>query len=142
MTFAVYNVSIRGKRRNYMKRKMIIGAAVAALICVCIALNARILEPEVFTGSWYRQGDGVRYIFDDGMIVCADHEVIALGDAVFSGAYSFAKDRAAIFVVDDQGVGEVVELHLVHRSTGDVLCESKDGKEIIWFCRSRDEAMN
>ena len=88
-----------------MKRKVIIGAGITALICVCIALNAKILEPKDFTGAWYRAGDGMLYIFEDGIIECADKEIIVLDNAVFSGAYSFAKDKAAIVVVDDNGVG-------------------------------------
>ena len=121
-----------------MKRKLIIGAVIAALICVCIALNCKIVDPADYTGTWYRAGDGMLYIFDEGIIECADKEIIILDDAVFSGAYSFAKNKAAIFVVDDQGVGEVVELYLVHMSEGDVLCERKDGIEIVWFCRNRE----
>ena len=78
------------------------------------------------------------YIFEDGIIECADKEIIVLDNAVFSGAYSFAKDKAAIFVIDDHGVGEVVELYLVHKPDGDVLCERKDGNELIWFCRNRE----
>lgn len=42
-----------------MKRKVIFGAVVAVLICVCIALNAKILEPKDFTGAWFRAGDGI-----------------------------------------------------------------------------------
>lgn len=121
-----------------MKRKVIFGAVITALICVCIALNAKILEPTDFTGAWYRAEDGMLYIFEDGIIECADKEIIVLDNAVFSGAYSFAKDKAAIFVVDDHGVGEVVELYLVRKSDGDVLCERKDGNKIVWFCRNRD----
>ena len=125
-----------------MKRKVIIGAFIAALICVCIALNCKIVDPADYTGTWYRAGDGMLYIFDDGIIECADKEIIVLDNAVFSGAYSFAKDKAAIFVVDDHGVGEVVELYLVHKSDGDILCEHKDGNEIIWFCRNRESIDN
>ena len=121
-----------------MKRKSIIGVVIAALICVCIALNAKILEPTDFTGAWYRVEDGMLYIFEDGIIECADQEIIVLDNAVFSGAYTFAKNKAAIFVVDDHGVGEVVELHLVRKSDGDILCERKVGNEIVWFCRNRE----
>lgn len=121
-----------------MKRKVIIGAVVTVLIYVCIALNAKILNPEDFTGAWYRAGDGMLYIFEDGLIECTDQEVIILGDGIFSGAYSLAKDKAAIFVVDESGVGEVVELHLIHRRDGDVLCEKKDGTDIVWFYRNQD----
>lgn len=120
-----------------MKRKVIIGAVIAALICVCIALNCKIVDPADYTGAWYRAGDGMLYIFDDGIIECADKEIIVLDGAVFSGAYSFAKDKAAIFVVDDHGVGEVVELHLVRKTDRDVLCERKDGNETMWFCRNQ-----
>ena len=125
-----------------MKRKGIIGAVIAALICVCIALNCKIVDPSEYTGAWYRAGDGILYLFEDGIIECADKEIIVLDNAVFSGAYSYAKDKAAIFVVDDRGVGEVVELYLVHKSEGDMLCERKDGNEIIWFCRNQESTVN
>ena len=124
-----------------MKRKLIIGAVIVALIFVCIALNCKIVDPADYTGTWYRAGDGILYIFDDGIIECADKEIIVLDNAVFSGAYSFAKDKAAIFVVDDQGVGEVVELHLVRKSDGDMLCERVNGKSVVWFCRSKEQSM-
>lgn len=119
-----------------MKRKGIIGVVIAALIY--IALNCKIVDPADYTGAWYRAGDGILYIFEDGIIECADKEIIVLDNAVFSGAYSYAKDKAAIFIVDDHGVGEVIELHLVRKSDGDILCESKDGIEIVWFCRNRE----
>ena len=124
-----------------MKRKAIFGAVITALICVCIALNAKILEPKDFTGAWYRAGDGMLYIFEDGIIECADKEIIVLDNAVFSGAYSFAKDKAAIFVVDDHGVGEVVELYLIHDHKGDMLCERVNGKSIVWFCRNKEQSL-
>ena len=121
-----------------MKRKGIIGVVIAALICVCIALNCKIVDPADYTGAWYRAGDGILYLFEDGIIECADKEIIVLENGVFSGAYSYAKNKAAIFVVDDRGVGEVVELYLVHKSEGDMLCERKDGNDVIWFCRNRE----
>ena len=121
-----------------MKWKVIFGAVIAALICVCIALNAKILEPKDFNGAWYRAGDGMLYIFEDGIIECADKEIILLDNAGFSGAYSFAKEKAAIFIVDNQAVSEVVELFLVHKSAGDVLAEYKDGVEVVWFTRNKD----
>ena len=124
-----------------MKRKVIIGAVITALICVCIALNVKILEPTDFTGAWYRVEDGMLYIFEDGIIECADKEIIVLDNAVFSGAYSFAKDKAAIFVVDDNGVGEVVELRLIHDHNGDMLCERVNGKSIVWFCRNKEQLL-
>ena len=68
-------------------------------------------------------------------------EIIVLDNTVFSGAYSFAKNKAAIFVVDDHGVGEVVELHLVRKSDGDMLCERVNGKSVVWFCRSKEQSM-
>ena len=39
-----------------MKRKVIFGVVITVLICVYIALNAKILEPKDFTGAWYRAG--------------------------------------------------------------------------------------
>ena len=124
-----------------MKRKVIVGAVIAALICVCIALNCKIVDPADYTGAWYRAGDGILYIFEDGIIECADKEIIVLDNAVFSGAYSFAKDKAAIFVVDDNGVGEVVELRLIHGHNGDMLCERVNGKSIVWFCRNKEQLL-
>ena len=124
-----------------MKRKVIIGAVIAALICVCIALNCKIVDPADYTGAWYRAGDGMLYIFEDGIIECADKEIIVLDNAVFSGAYTFAKDKAAIFVVDDNGVGEVVELYLIHDHKGDMLCERENGKSIVWFCRNKEQLL-
>ena len=121
-----------------MKRKVALGAVLSALICVCIALNVKIIDPEDYAGAWYRASDRVLYIFEDGIIECADKEIIVLDDAVFGGAYSFAKDKAVIFVVDDQGVGEVVELQLVRKSNGDMLCEHKDDVEIVWFYRNKN----
>lgn len=121
-----------------MKWKVILGTVIAALIFVCIALNAVTLDPNNFTGIWYRADDGVPYIFQNGIIECADKEIIVLDGEVFSGAYSFAKDKAALFVVDDHGVGEVVELYLVHKPDGITLCERKDGNEIVWFRRNRE----
>ena len=119
-----------------MKKKVMFGAVIAALIFVCLVLNTKIVDPTDFTGVWYRAVDGAPYIFQDGIIERVDKEIIVLDNAVFSGAYSYAKDKAAIFIVDDHGVGEVVELHLVRKSDGDILCESKDGIEIVWFCRN------
>lgn len=123
-----------------MKKKVMFGAVITALIFVCIALNAKIVDPADFTGVWYRAGDGVPYIFQDGIIECADKEIIVLDGAVFSGAYSFAKDKAAIFVVDDHGVGEVVELTLVRSKGGDALCEQRDGTFVMWFCRNQESS--
>ena len=124
-----------------MKRKGIIGVVIAALICVCIALNCKIVDPADYTGAWYRAGDGILYIFEDGIIECADKEIIVLDNTVFSGAYSFAKAKAAIFVVDDRGVGEVVELRLIHDHNGDMLCERVNGKSIVWFCRNKEQSL-
>ena len=123
-----------------MKKKVMFGAVITALIFVCIALNAKIVDPADFTGVWYRAGDGVPYIFQDGIIECADKETIVLDGAVFSGAYSYAKDKAAIFVVDDHGVGEVVELTLVRRKDGDALCEKRNGILVMWFCRNQESS--
>lgn len=123
-----------------MKKRVMFGAVITALIFVCIALNAKIVDPADFTGVWYRAGDGVPYIFQDGIIECADKEIIVLDGAVFSGAYSFAKDKAAIFVVDDDGVGEVVELTLVRGKDGDTLCEKRDGTLVMWFCRYQESS--
>lgn len=121
-----------------MKRKLVLGAVLAVLICIGFMLNAEIADPADFTGIWYRAGDSARFIFEDGIILNHEQESILLDDAVFSGAYAFGKGKASLFLVDDQGVGEVVELHLIHASDGDILCQNRDGRQIVWFRRSKD----
>ena len=123
-----------------MKKRVMFGAVIIALIFVCLALNTKIVDPADFTGVWYRAGEGVPYIFQNGIIECADKENIVLDGEVFSGAYSFAKDKAAIFVVGDDGVGEVVELILVRGKAGDTLCEKRDGTLVMWFCRYQESS--
>ena len=118
-----------------MKRKILIGAVVTALIYICVVLNTKIIDPADFTGTWYRSTNGLCYIFENGIIQCSDEKIIHLNGDVFSGAYTFMKDKAAIFVVDDHGVGEVVELVLVQRADGDILCEQADGVLVPWFSR-------
>ena len=124
-----------------MKKKVLFGAVTAALIFVCLALNIKIVDSADFTGVWYRAGEGVPYIFQNGIIECADKEIIVLDGEVFSGAYGFAKNKASIFVVDDNGVGEVVELRLIHGHNGDMLCERVNGKSIVWFCRNKEQLL-
>ena len=121
-----------------MKRKKTIGAVITALFCILVALNIKIADPADFTGTWYHAGDNVCYLFENGIIQCTDQNIILPDGTMFSGAYTFGKDKASLFVVNDRGVGEMVELHLVHKSDGDILCERKDGIEIVWFCRNKD----
>ena len=52
------------------------------------------------------------------------------------------KNKATIFVIKDNGVGEVVVLHLVCKAEGDRLCKRKDGNEIIGFCRNRETTID
>ena len=110
-----------------------------------------IINKEYFKGNekeeYIRKSPREKYplagrYFEDGIMECADKEIIVLDNVVFSGAYTIAKDKAAIFVVDDHGVGEVVELHLIHKSDGDILCECEDGNEIVWFYRNRESIDN
>lgn len=121
-----------------MNRKGILGAAVAVLICVCAALSYEILDPSCYTGIWYQADSGSVYVFEEGLIRCRENEIVLTDGTEFSGSYCFAKDKAALFILDDHGAGEVVELHLVRKSHGDVLVEHKDGKEIPWFFRNPD----
>lgn len=122
-----------------MKRWLILGVVLAVLIFA--ALNVKIMEPADFTGAWYSAGDGSLYIFQDGWIECPDYEIMLLNQRVFSGAYSFSRNQAAVFLVDEQGVSEVLQLYLVHRKDGDVLCETKDGTGTILFFRNQKEAV-
>ena len=61
-----------------MKRKGIIGVVIAALICVCIALNCKIVDPADYTGAWYRAGDGILYIFEDDYIRTFDNRALSI----------------------------------------------------------------
>lgn len=119
-----------------MKRKICIGAVIAALIYIWFAFHTSVMDPADFVGTWYRASDGARCQFENGIVQCPGQETMVLDDAVFSGAYSFAKDKIAIFVVDDHGVGEVTALNLIRRADGDMLCERSGGKNIVWFCRN------
>ena len=121
-----------------MKRKMTIGAVITALFYICVVLNVKIADPADFTGTWYHAGDNVCYLFENGIIQCADQKITLPDGTVFSGAYTFGKNKASLFVVDDRGVGEVVELHLVRKLGGDILCEKTDGRECVWFSRNKD----
>lgn len=123
-----------------MKRRVIVGAVLTVLVCVCAALGRKALEPADFTGTWYRAGDGACCIFEEGLIRCDGQEGLLPGEPGFSGAYSFAGNKAAVFTADDRGVGEVVELHLIRRRDGDILCETEDGKGPVRFYRSREAA--
>lgn len=122
-------------------RRWIAIAFVLVILCGCIAfLFGTAVNPEDYTGEWYYCKDSARYIFKNGLIACADRRSILLGETEFSGAYCFAKDRATLFVIDSDGVGEVIELYLVHTSDGDILCEAEDGSGTVWFCRNIDQS--
>lgn len=117
-----------------MKRKKILAVGTALLLAIFVLLNISIIDPEDYSGVWYRAGNQVCYVFEEGII----SEYLLEGESVFCGAYVFAKDKISVFVIDETGVGELVELRLVRKGTGDVLCEYRDSQEIIWFGRNID----
>lgn len=121
-----------------MKRRLIISVILIALICVCVVLNSSALDPSDFTGVWYGAEDGHLYIFEDGLIACTEHYIELQGSDPFSGAYSIAKNKTAVFIIDDDGAGEIVELYLIRSIRGDYLCEAEDGTGKIWFYRNAE----
>ena len=121
-----------------MKHRLIISVILIALICVCVVLNSSALDPSDFTGVWYGAEDGYLYIFEDGLIACTEHYIELQGSDPFSGAYSIAKNKTAVFIIDDDGVGEIVELYLIRSIRGDYLCEAEDGTGKIWFYRNAE----
>lgn len=123
-----------------MKRRLMISVVLTALICTYIVLNSSALDPSDYTGAWYGAEDRQLYIFEDGLIECTEHYITLQGSDPFSGAYSFAKNKTAVFIIKADGVGEVVELHLIRSIHGDYLCETEDGSGKVWFYREAEAA--
>lgn len=109
----------------------------AAALCLC----GSAVDPKDFTGEWYYAGDGSVYTFRDGIVECGRHSISSGDGSAFSGAYSFAGRKIAVFFVGPDGVEEVRELYLSRNRKGDTLCERADGLEKAIFYRSLDEAV-
>lgn len=109
-------------------------AAALGLCCSAVA-------PEDFSGEWYFAEDASLYTFRDGIVECAGHSIPTADGSTFSGAYSFARKRIALFCVGPDGVGEVRELSLVRRWDGDRLCGKENGTTKAFFYRSREAAL-
>lgn len=118
-----------------MKRRWVTGILLVILTCLFLLLNRRITDAGDYSGAWYRSSDGVRYDFENGIIRCETYGIALSDDAVFSGAYSYGKNSVLVFFAEEDGVGEVLELQLVHQRNGDILCENRDGHRVILFCR-------
>lgn len=121
-----------------MKHRVIGGMVVAVLICVCMALNREVRDPEDYTGIWYRCRDGMQYCFEEGLIQNHNAAGNMSEHDILSGAYSYGRNRIILFLEDEHGVGEVTELRLVRRWGGDILCEYAEQDEKIWFCRNQN----
>ena len=115
-----------------MKRWSIwICAGVLILACI-IGFTRTAIEPSDFTGKWYYAEDMSAYLFHNGVIISEAHHIDMDEDEIFSGAYSFARNKIYLFLAEDNRVGELLELSLNHSSIGDTLCDSKTGTVIFY----------
>lgn len=119
-----------------MKRRILLGTATVLFVCLVASLFRTAAAPENYTGAWYYAGNSALYEFEEGIIHCRDHGISLPGEGSFSGAYSFAGDRIAVFVINEDGPEEVRQLYLVHGADGDVLCENADGSGEVCFYRN------
>lgn len=120
-----------------MKRWVPFGIVLILVLIVALFLFSTVVAPERFTGEWYSSEDGSLYLFQEGIIACADHSVPVSDEETFSGAYRFGKNSIAIFVISADGPGEVKELYWEHTKGGDILCENEDGTGKIYFYRNK-----
>lgn len=114
-----------------MKRLIALGIALAAVISGVYILRQTAIDPEIYTGDWYRVEDGKMYHFHDGMIQASgDQQIIC-------GAYSFCADRIVLFVKEQTGSSRVQELYPTGEPKGEFLSEKASGSGRIVFSREK-----
>ena len=124
-----------------MKRWMPLGIVLITVMILAYCLSGTAIDPVNFTGEWYSADDASLYIFRDGISTCENHHIAFSDRAIISGAYSFCKDSAAVFAIGVDGLETVNQLYLVRNSSGDALCESRDGSGRIFFYRTKTDAI-
>ena len=123
-----------------MKRWIPLGLLLIFLLAA-LGLCCCAVDPEDYSGEWYSAEDASMYSFRAGIVQGDDHSIPAADGTRFSGAYSFARNRIALFYVGPGGVEEVRELTLVRRWDGDRLCGTENGTMKTFFYRSREAAL-
>lgn len=113
-----------------MKRLIAIGLALAVVLGGIFYLQSTAIEPELYTGDWYRVEDGKQYRFHEGVIAPADAE------GEFAGAYTFCADKIVLFLKDPAGSSRVCELYPAGEPRGEFLCEGSAEKGRIVFSRN------
>lgn len=125
-----------------MKRWVPLGVICILLLTMALCLARPAVDPGRFTGAWYSSVDGALYLFQEGMIQCADHYALTSEGEKVSGAYSFASDTIAVFAMGIDGLDMVSRLYLIRGQNGDTLCDRADGSGSVYFYRDRTAALN
>ena len=115
-----------------MKRWSIWICAGVLILAWIIGLTQTAIDPSDFTGKWYYAEDMSVYLFHNGVIISEAHHMDMDEDEIFSGAYSFAKNKIYLFFAAENRVGDPIELLLIHSSSGDRLCDSQTGTVIFY----------
>ena len=118
-----------------MKQHIPILQVLILLVSLLMGLSQTALDPARFQGTWYDTEDGSPYIFEDGVIRREDLGIVLSDGQVLSGAYTFCRDRIAVFYIDSRGLEQVQELYLVPGPQGDTLCQNPDGSGLVRFRR-------
>lgn len=109
-------------------------AMAGGIVLAGLLLSAPARKPEDFTGQWYLGDAHAKYLFEDGLISRETDN----GESGIAGAYIFCADKLLLYVTDVEGLEEERELYLVRRTSGDLLCGSKNSTEEVFFSRNRE----
>lgn len=115
-----------------MKRWLPYGIGIIFLGIVLLSRTA-ISYPD-FMGEWYAYSDGKRYVFSEGIIQESDPN--GKNEEMISGAYSVCRDSMLLFARGIEGLETERNVYLIHKSSGDLLCEHPDGTGIVYFTRT------
>lgn len=125
-----------------MKRWVPLGVICILLLTIALGLSRPVIDPARFTGKWYSSSDGNLYLFQEGIIQCADHYVLTPEGEKVSGAYTFGSDTIAVFAMGIDGLDMVSQLYLIRGQKGDALCDRPDGSGSVYFYRDQTAALN
>ena len=117
-----------------MRRWLLFGIAILTVIATAF-LGQTAIDPGDYTGRWYSAGNQQIYHFEEGVIYCENHSVTLADDNAISGAYSFSRNKIALFALGVEGLESVKELFLVENKDESMLCEQEDGTGKIYFVR-------
>lgn len=121
-----------------MKRWSIGIITCAIILGGILVLTRTVQDPADFTGKWYYAFDCSTYLFHNGIILNEKYHLSTNEDEIFSGAYSFSKNKILIFFVTVDGIEQIKELQLVSHANGDMLCEVTNDRQEAVFYRNKD----